>query len=39
MGDLFQKNCCEKYLEKDEMLQNTFLEDMGLLIVKKNLPI
>jgi hypothetical protein len=26
-------------LKKDEMLQKTFFEDMGLLIVRNNLPI
>ncbi len=38
MGQLFFL-ICQKFLKKEDVPLNEFLEDLGLLIVKNNLPI
>ncbi len=38
-GSISNKIVVKNTLKKDEMLQKEFLEDMGLLFVKENLPI
>jgi hypothetical protein len=39
LSDLFQKNCCERFLPKKRCAIKKFLENLCLLIVKNNLSI